>query len=377
MSNNLSKNHDTISDDPVVTPDAVKPDAAPHNDTPADKTDQPTTAPPEAPGTPDADPESRDPESGNPPPCDPESCDENSCANATNPPVSGDPDSGTKLPPFTMDTPTAEPPRTKRGNKPGREHKLLKKDRSGIGGPATVAGKAVSCLNNVKHGMYSRVPFYLLPNESQEEYDALLDRMHTLYPPVDESSAQILELHVQAFYRIGRCNHAEYLAETADRTDLSKFLRGVTNVGMHRTRCERSFYLHLDQLKQLLADYRREQQALLDDQQRREIEAVEEAAKPKPRFNEEGEEMHPDFPVTHIWKLSCIPESRCNEVFEFDCTLSGKRSCKRTPLRDWEGGRLLHPSFKPRGMKGDWPPHLLGPYKDYYKNLKKEENQDS
>ena len=87
--------------------------------------------------------------------------------------------------------------------------------------------------------------------------------------------------------------------------------------------------------------------------------------------------MHPDFPKTHIWKLSCIPEGRCNEVFEFDCTLAGKRSCKRTPLRDWEGGRLLHPSFKPRGMKGDWPPHLLGPYKDYYKNLKKEENKDS
>ena len=36
-----------------------------------------------------------------------------------------------------------------------------------------------------------------------------------------------------------------------------------------------------------------------------------------------------------------------------------------------------HPSFKPRTMKGDWPDHLLGPYKDYYKNLKKEENKDS
>jgi hypothetical protein len=201
--------------------------------------------------------------------------------------------------------------------------------------------------------------------------------MQTLYPPIDESSAQMLEMHVQAFYRIGRCNHAEYLAETADRRDLSKFLRGVASVGMHRTRCERSFYLHLEKLKLLLADFQQEQEEIREQLQAAEIEAAEEAAKPKRRFNEQGEEMHPDFPKIHIWKLSCIAEDRCNEVFEFDCTLSGKRSSKRTPLRDWEGGRLLHPSFKPRTMKGDWPPHLLGPYKDYYKNLKKEENKDS
>ena len=37
----------------------------------------------------------------------------------------------------------------------------------------------------------------------------------------------------------------------------------------------------------------------------------------------------------------------------------------------------MHPSFKPRTMKGDWPDHPLGPYKDYYKKLKKEENKDS
>ena len=201
--------------------------------------------------------------------------------------------------------------------------------------------------------------------------------MRTLYLPVDESSAQMLEMHVQAFYRIRRSNHAEYLAETADRTDLGKFLRGVASVGLHRTRCERSFYLHLEKLKFLLVDYQQEQEEIREQLQAAEIEAVEAAAKPKRRFNEQGEEMHPDFPKIHIWKLSCIPESPCNEVFEFDCTLSGKRRCKCTPLRDWEGGRLMHPSLKPRTMKDDRCDHLLGPYKDYYKNLKKEENKDS
>jgi len=50
---------------------------------------------------------------------------------------------------------------------------------------------------------------------------------------------------------------------------------------------------------------------------------------------------------------------------------------KRTPMRDWEGGWMLHPSVKPRTMKGDWPDYLLGPYQDYYKNLKKEDQKDS
>jgi len=96
-----------------------------------------------------------------------------------------------------------------------------------------------------------------------------------------------------------------------------------------------------------------------------------------PRFNAEGEEMDPNYPQTSFWKISCMPESQCNEVFEFDRTLKGKMSVKRTPMRDWEGGWMLHPSVKPRGMKGEWPDYALGPYQDYCKNLEKEDNKDS
>src|SRR5271165_6304330 len=35
-----------------------------------------------------------------------------------------------------------------------------------------------------------------------------------------------------------------------------------------------------------------------------------------------------------------MPESQCNEVFEFDRTLKGKMSVKRTPMRDLWGRRL-------------------------------------
>src|SRR5271169_6283697 len=123
----------------------------------------------------------------------------------------------------------------------------------------------------------------------------------------------MLEMHVQAFYRLGRCNHAEFLAESSDRTDLDKFVRRVGNVGMHRTRCERSYYLHLDKLKQLLADYQQQQDKIREQLKDEELEKLEEAAKPKPRFNADGEEMDPTYPQTAFYKISCLPESQCNE----------------------------------------------------------------
>src|SRR5271166_5727970 len=45
--------------------------------------------------------------------------------------------------------------------------------------------------------------------------------------------------------------------------------------------------------------------------------------------------MDPNYPQTSFWKISCMPESQCNEVFEFDRTLKGKMSVKRTSMRDW------------------------------------------
>ncbi len=368
MENKLPSPHDEVPD-PLVTPDGLN-NAAPTDNSPADPSDQPNQpAPPEAPGTPDAISESGL-QSGDKPADSPSS--DSQSSNASDVPATGTPEA--PAPPSTH-TPTSKQPRAKRPNHPDREHKLLKGDRSGIGGPATPEGKAISCLNNLKHGMYSRLPFYLLPHESQQEYDALLDRLRTLYPPIDESTAQMLELHVQAFYRLGRCNHAEYLAESADRSLFDSFVRGITTVGMHRTRCERSYYLHLDKMKQVLADYQRQQDQIREQAQAEQLKAYEEAAIPKPRFNADGEEMDPTYPQIAIKKISCNPEDRCNEVLEFDRTLKGKMSVKRTALRDWEGGWMLHPKVRPNAMKGDWPDYLLGPYKDEYRKQQAEEKK--
>ena len=353
---NRDEVHDLIAP-PDGLSDAAPPDNNAPADPPIDPVDQPIEAAlPEAPGTPDAPTESSDPQPGDTP-------------------VSDAPDSGTPeapAPPTTEAKKTRQP-RAKRPNKPGREHCLVKTDRTGIGGVKTPEGKAISSLNNTKHGMYSRLPFYLLANESQEEYDALHDRLRTLYPPIDESSAQMLEMHLQAFYRIGRCNHAEFLAESSDRTDMDKFLRRIGNVGLHRTRCERSYYLHRDKLMQLFADLKKQQDEIREQLQDEEMDKLEEESIPKPRFNAEGEEMDPNYPQRTIRKISCLPESHVNEVLEFDRTLKGKMSVKRTPLREWQGGWMLHPSIKPTGMKGEWPDYAMGRYKEYYLSRKAED----
>src|SRR5271167_3584872 len=170
MSNNLFENHDQVSDEPIVTADGLTiDDAAPTENSPADPTDQPSTALPEAPGTPDAPLESSDPQYGGTPASDPQSSD----ANSTDVPASGTPEAPA---PPTTNTPKTKQPRAKRPNNPDRANNLLKTDREGIGGPATDVGKATSCMNNAKHGMYSRGPFRLMPWENQEEYDAMADR---------------------------------------------------------------------------------------------------------------------------------------------------------------------------------------------------------
>ena len=370
MNNLENSNHDRITNDPLVTPDGLEPDAAPPNSTPADPTVHPADQPieaarPEAPGTPDADPE---PSESSDPPAASQPID----AQPTNPPASGAPEA--PAPPSTNEpAPKTKQPRAKRPHSPDRVNNLLKTDREGIGGPATDAGKATSSMNNCKHGMYSRGPFRVMPFESQEAYDALCERMRRQYPPIDEASEQMLDLLTQAFWRFARCDRAEYMAETADPAHLEKYQRGIFGVSSYRTRCERSYYLHYEKLKRLFADYKQQQAEILEKMQAAELEKQEEEAKPKPRFNEAGEEMDPDYPQVSIWKISCLPDSQCNERFEFDRTLAGKTTVKRTPLRDWEGGWMLHPSIKPRTMKGEWPDYALGKYKDYYNSRKAED----
>jgi len=60
-----------------------------------------------------------------------------------------------------------------------------RKRNSGKTGPTSLAGKAISAFNAMKHGLLSKTR--ILPHESQEEWDALLHRWRKEYgfPPED------------------------------------------------------------------------------------------------------------------------------------------------------------------------------------------------
>jgi hypothetical protein len=149
--------------------------------------------------------------------------------------------------------------------------------------------------------MYSRLPFYLLSAQRRIQRP-------------DAGNARL------SLLRLGRCHHAEFLSETTDRTDLDKFVRRVTTVGMHRSL--RAFLLRASGKteRRCFADYNQELAETLEQMQDEELEHLEEEAKPKPRFNADGEQMDPNDPQITWRKISCLPESQCNEVLEFDHT---------------------------------------------------------
>lgn len=243
------------------------------------------------------------------------------------------------------DANTAQPPVD------SREHKLLKSNRKGVGGPKTKAGKEASRLNALQHGCYA-LRFYLLPWENQHEYDAHAARLTALTPPTDETTAEILALRIQAAWRLGRCNYAEFLAYNTNRDDPEKRLRAIQGVGRLRSGCERSFYLHLEKLNLAHATLR---QNLLNI----EAEQKQEDAKPVKEYTADGEEIHAGWPQYAIRKLSCLPDDPLNVRLNFIRTVSNKYTTEETPLRDFEGGRYLDPSIKPYGMKGEWPDYAL------------------
>jgi hypothetical protein len=57
-------------------------------------------------------------------------------------------------------------------------------------GPATVAGKAASARNALRHGFRSQT--VLLASDDPAEYQALLDELHAEFPPNDRPHRRAL-----------------------------------------------------------------------------------------------------------------------------------------------------------------------------------------
>ena len=116
-------------------------------------------------------------------------------------------------------------------------------------GPKTEQGKAVSSLNNFRHGL-AGVQFSVLPGESEEAYQALLTGLYEEHQPGTFTEKMLVEKLAQHFWLSQR---AQRLADTAigNEKQFALFLR-------YQTTNDRAFHKCLDQLLKLRAEKRKE-----------------------------------------------------------------------------------------------------------------------
>jgi hypothetical protein len=122
-------------------------------------------------------------------------------------------------------------------------------------GPVTESGKAVSCLNNFRHGLAGA--FTVLEFEDQDEYDQLFCGLRAEHQPstmtesiLVETMAQSYWLRKRALYLQDQCATDEDLTLEQQQKQLALFIR-------YQTTHDRAFHQCLNQLLKLRAEKRR------------------------------------------------------------------------------------------------------------------------
>ena len=123
-------------------------------------------------------------------------------------------------------------------------------------GPKTEATKAVSALNNTRHGLTGA--FRVLPGESQSEFDALLTAFREEHQPETLTETTLVEAMAQHHWLRRRALNLEsacYDAETGAITDQKQLALSLR----YQTTHERAFHKALNDLLKLRAAKRKEQ----------------------------------------------------------------------------------------------------------------------
>jgi hypothetical protein len=121
-------------------------------------------------------------------------------------------------------------------------------------GPKTDAGKAVSSLNNFRHGLAGK--FMVLDWESREEFNDLLDNLHAEHQPATPTETLLVEGMAQHYWlrqralRLQHCTMDQELPTCGHPKELALYLR-------YQTTHERAFQKCLSQLLTLRAQKRK------------------------------------------------------------------------------------------------------------------------
>ena len=134
------------------------------------------------------------------------------------------------------------------------------------GGPKTDAGKQRSSQNSTNHGMCQE-RFFLLPGESQEQYDALHETWSKQYdlnePAVPELVKTLVDLDwMQQRCRANICKLEMQLLEAEANNDdarIDRIERRLTNAYRYKTAAENSFQRALRALEKFRAVRKREE----------------------------------------------------------------------------------------------------------------------
>src|SRR5689334_22488195 len=123
-------------------------------------------------------------------------------------------------------------------------------------GPKTEIGKAVSALNNTRHGLTGA--FRVLASESQSDFDALLAAFREEHQPESLTETTLVEAMAQHHWLRRRALNLEsacYDAETSAITDQKQLALSLR----YQTTHERAFHKALNDLLKLRAAKRKEQ----------------------------------------------------------------------------------------------------------------------
>jgi hypothetical protein len=121
-------------------------------------------------------------------------------------------------------------------------------------GPKSEAGKAVSSLNNFRHGLAGK--FMVLDWESREEFNDLLDNLRAEHRPATPTETLLVENMTQHYWlrqramRLQHCTMDQELPTCQHPKELALYLR-------YQTTHERAFHKCLDQLAKLRAEKRK------------------------------------------------------------------------------------------------------------------------
>ncbi len=125
-------------------------------------------------------------------------------------------------------------------------------------GPQTETGKAVSSMNNFRHGLTGS-SFTVLAFEDQDEYDRLFSGLHFEHQPstmtesiLVEQMAQSYWLRKRALYLQDQCATDEELTLEEQQKQLALFLR-------YQTTHDRAFHRALTDLLKLRSERRKQQ----------------------------------------------------------------------------------------------------------------------